>query len=196
MTPAHTHFSPPPRGDALGFTMVELILVVAIIGLASAAVTVSLEALVPGERLNTSVRNLSAALRSARAEAISRSMEFRLIYDVDFERYRIGTPFRIDGGSIVTSDDPDDEQQRYYTNWRALKPGVELEQVIIAGEEFSEGQVFVRFDPLGAASDHTVILSQPKHNQVFTVEVLALTGLIRLHEGFYLREIPDDGDFD
>jgi len=28
------------------------------------------------------------------------------------------------------------------------------------------------------------------------VEVLALTGLIRLHEGFYLREIPDDGDFD
>ena len=75
-------------------------------------------------------------------------------------------------------------------------PGVELEQVIIAGEEFSEGQVFVRFDPLGAASDHTVILSQPKHNQVFTVEVLALTGLIRLHEGFYLREIPDDGDFD
>ena len=33
-------------------------------------------------------------------------------------------------------------------------------------------------------------------DRYFTIEVLALTGLIKFHEGIYERETPKDADFD
>ena len=33
-------------------------------------------------------------------------------------------------------------------------------------------------------------------DNAFTIEVLPLTGLIRMHAGEYVRDFPDDGDFD
>jgi hypothetical protein len=53
----------------------------------------------------------------------------------------------------------------------------------------------VRFDPLGAASDHTIVLVQPEYERHYTIEVLALTGLVRFHDGVFQREPPQEGDF-
>jgi hypothetical protein len=53
----------------------------------------------------------------------------------------------------------------------------------------------VRFDALGASSGHTIVLAQSPENNVFTVEVLGLTGEIDFHEGTFVREPPKDSDF-
>ncbi len=45
------------------------------------------------------------------------------------------------------------------------------------------------------ATDHSVILTQPQFENRFTIEVLPLTGLIHMHDGEFVREPPDDGDF-
>jgi hypothetical protein len=55
--------------------------------------------------------------------------------------------------------------------------------------------VFVRFDPLGAASAHVVRLVQNPGEQRFTIEVQALTGTIDYHEGSFEREPAQEGDF-
>lgn len=178
-----------------GFTLVELMVVVAIIGLMVTTVSVGFETLVPQERLNTTIRNLSADLMKARSSAISRNLEFRIEYDLDNERYRMATPFRLGGGRVLPDADLNEEEARFYTSWEPMKTGVVIQSVFIGGVEFTEGLAVVRFDPLGSASDHLVILAQPKYERSFTLEVLALTGLVRMHEGEFFRQPPEDGDF-
>jgi hypothetical protein len=58
-----------------------------------------------------------------------------------------------------------------------------------------EGQVFVRFDALGASSAHTVVLYHKLFDATYTLEVLPLTGEVRVHDGLYERSVPHDGDF-
>lgn len=193
MMPSPTTF---PRRLRAGFTIVEILVVVAIAGLMVGVVSISMEALVPGERLNASIRELASELSRARTEAISRNMEFRVEYDQTNNRYRVVTPFAIGGGTVRTFDDPEDDEQRYFGPWKDLNPGVAFKRIVIGGVEHVGTTCFVRFDPLGAASDHSVILTQPAFENAFTIEVLPLTGLIRMHAGEYLRDFPNDGDFD
>ena len=183
-----------PRG---GFTMVELMIVVAIIGIMTVTVTTTIEAMLPGERLNTSIRNLSADLRSIRSEAISRGVEFRLVYALDEHRYRWSTPFALGEGLVRQSRDDEewDEVDRLHSPWRDLPEGVEFSSVYVASRPYSNGQVFVRFDPVGTATEHSVIMAQPQFNSLFTVEVMPLSGLVKMHDGLYQRQEPVDEDF-
>lgn len=188
---------PPVRraGADDGFTLVELMAVMAIVALIVGMVSLSIEAILPGERLNTSIRELASELQRVRTEAISRSMPFRLIYDLDSERYRIATPFQVGGGRILTEDDPMDDEQRFYAPWTPMREGVVIQSVFVGGVEYTDGEVFVRFDPLGSATDHTVVLAQPDYGSAFTIEVLGLTGLIKMHDGIVFREPATDSDF-
>ena len=77
-----------------------------------------------------------------------------------------------------------------------LPDGVEIDSIAISGEIYTQGPVFASFDPRGAASDHQVVLSQPAYENFYTIEVLALTGTFKFHRGSFLREAPDDSDFE
>lgn len=186
--------TPAARGArrAAGFSLVELVVVVMIVGLMVGAISISWEVIVPRSRLNTSVRELAAHLQSTRSEAVSRNLEYWVEYDLDEEAYRVVTPFRLGGGRLALGASEDD---RVRFMWHPLRDGVEFDHVTVGGDLYTEGSVVVRFDPLGASSDHSVVLSQPAYKNSYTLEVLALTGLIRFHDGIYEREAPDDGDF-
>lgn len=185
---------PRPQNSASGFTLVELGVVLMIVGLMTFTVGASFDSLVPGERLNTSVRKLASVLREARSEAFTRNAEFMIEYDLDQNNYRLVTPFLNGGGLFLPGIHHEDE--RYLSEWNSLRTGVEFGSLVLAGEVFDSGRVLARFDPSGSASDHWVVLTQPKYNSIFTVEVLALTGMIRFHEGNYSRPIPEDSEFD
>lgn len=166
----------------------------AVIAFMSAIAGVSIDAFVPKERLNTAVRSLTERLRSLRSEAISRNLPFYIQYDLDNNRYRRYTPFSIDGG--VFREGEDDDEDRFVFPWEALPEGVELASVDVAGEIQTDGLMFARFDPRGAASDHIVMLVQPRYDNYFTIEVLALTGTFKFHLGQYVREPAEDSDFE
>ena len=168
-------------------------LVVAVIGLMSVVVAGSLDSLLPKERLNTAVRNLTASLRNARSEAVSRSLEFLIEYDIEGDRYRMVTPFARDGGRF--DEEEMDEEERFFMQWETLPEGVSLQSVTITGTSYSDGRCFARFDPRGAASDHQVVLAQLRYESYYTVEVMALTGTFKFHRGIFERSAPDDGDF-
>ena len=182
-------------GRRSGFSLVELLVIIVLLGILASLIYVSIQSLLPRTQLNSAVRELSATLHEARSDAISRNAEFRIEYyfeeSGDHPRgYRIITPFRAQGGGLAAYD-----EERMARSWHTLPDSVEFKQITVNDEERSSGVVVVRFDPLGAASDHSITLLQMPYENIYTIEVLALTGLIRFHDGEFKREYPKDADF-
>ncbi len=176
-----------------GFSLVELMVVVIIIGLIGGVAVVSWEALLPNQKFNSAVRHLSEVLHGTRAEAIARNREFRIYYDLDNDRYRVRTPYRVGGGFATSEDDPD---RAWVDETNLAQAGIDLLQVTIDDYSYHDGEVYIRFDPLGAASYHTVALRQDLFDREFTIEAMPLTGDIRFHEGLFTRDVATEKDFE
>jgi type II secretion system protein H len=179
-----------PARRRAGFTLVELLGVIVVMGLIATIVTVNWKSAFPRSQLNSSVRALAATLQATRSDAIARTGEFWIQYDIDNGRYRVITPFR-HGGGVAAND-----EERLALEWTELPATVRFQAVAVDGEEYDAGIVQVRFDPLGAASGHVIVLAQDMFEAFYTIEVQALTGLIDFREGIQVRQEPREGDFE
>ena len=174
-----------------GYTLIELMVVIIILGMVATLVLVSWESIVPNQRLNSDVRALAAHLHGTRNDAIARSATFQVVYDLEGERYWIETPFRAEGGGFAAAD-----EERLVVEVTELGDGVTFESVTLNGETFENGLVYVAFDARGSSCHHLVVLRQEMFDRYFTIEVIGLTGLIKFHDGVWEREPVEEGDFD
>ena len=72
-----------------GFSMVELLIIVAIIGIMAAIGIPSLIKTMPRVKLASNTRTLANAIASLRMQAIAKSMEFRMVFDEASNRYTL-----------------------------------------------------------------------------------------------------------
>lgn len=170
--------------------MIEILAVIVILGLIATLVTVNSRAILPRAELHSSVREIASTIYGARSEAIARNAVFKIEYDLDRHRYRVNTPFRIGGGLAPM------EEERVAFDWIELPESVRFHRIWIDGVEYASGIVFVRFDPLGAASGHIMDLVQNPYDAHYTIEVQALTGTIDYHEGVFERTPAEERDFE
>ncbi len=177
------------RDARAGFSLAEMLAVIVILGLMATLVTVNWRAILPKSELHSAVRNLSEDLNSTRSEAIARNAEFQVQYDLERRAWRILTPFKAGGGLAMT------EEERLALPWKQLPDGIKFVRIDLEGISYAKGQCFVRFDPLGSSSGHVIVLGQEPENNLYTIEVLGLTGMVHFHEGTFLREPPRDTDF-
>jgi general secretion pathway protein H len=75
------------RRDASGFTLVELLVVLAIIGMLISAMPAVVASVQPGIRLTAAARSLANELRASRATAILNHRETRLTLDLAAGQY-------------------------------------------------------------------------------------------------------------
>lgn len=182
----------PLSGGERAFTLVELMVVVIILGLIGGIAVTSWASMLPNQQFNSAVRNLSEVLYGTRSDAIARNREFRIQYDLDEDTYRVRTPFKPGGGFATTEEDAD----HLWSHETDLKEnGIDLLQVTVDDQTYTDGKVEVYFLPLGGSAHHVVQLSQPLFEREFTLEVLPLTGEIRMHDGLFERDPVDEGDF-
>lgn len=189
----------PLHSAKQGFTLIELMAVILVLGLMISVTALNWQRILPRAQLNAAVRELSDVLNSTRSEAIARGAEFRMIYDLDEQRYWVETPFKKGGGlaleRIPGEADPE-EGKRLLSHVTALENGVRITRVSLDDEDYNDGQIFVRFSALGASSAHLVELFHEPTNTTYTIEVLGLTGLIKVHEGAFERPELSEEDFD
>lgn len=179
-----------PRRPRAGFSMAELLGVILVIGLISGIAVASWRTVLPRSQFNAEIRALNATLHSTRSEAIARNTEFTLQYDIDEDSYWVLTPYRLGGGAAETLE------ERSRVNERKLPENIDIVEVYIDEEPWVDGIVDVYFTPKGGASTHSVVLQDRTTEEYYTVEVIGLTGLIRLHEGRVIRQAPREGEFD
>ena len=179
------------RRARAGFSLAEILTVIVILGMIATIVTVNWRAILPKSELHSAVRNLSEDLNSTRSEAIGRNAEFRIQYDLDRRAWRVITPFKNDGSGYMAQTD----EERLTLPWKVLPDSIKFLRIDIDGVSYAQGQCFVRFDALGASSGHVLVLGQQPENNIYTVEVLGLTGMINFYEGTFVRDPPKDSDF-
>ena len=140
---------------ASGFTLLELIVALAVLALALAVVTPAIGRGTEGLRVRSEVASFAATLRHARELAISTQRPRRVRIDGDTHRVTVVTP----------ASDP---QEREVSETRSLSPRLAVE-VLEAAE--------VVFDARGGASGGAFRLSSGAI--VYRVTVDRLTGRVR-----------------
>ncbi len=72
-----------------GITLLELMVVIAIIGIMTSIAVGGLNSMVPKMRLNSAVRDLISNMQKARLEAVKRNTGCRVVFDTNNSRYAI-----------------------------------------------------------------------------------------------------------
>jgi general secretion pathway protein H len=132
----------PARGRnaeraAAGFTLFEMIIVLALAGLMlGLALSVARRPVSPTTRTVVAAREIAAALRSARLQAITANRPVSVTFDIVNHRYQIGA-----------------------SGWRPVAPEVDMALLTTAGAGASGSSGRVRFAPDGSASGGRVTLS-------------------------------------
>ena len=145
-----------PSPLVAGFTLLEVLVVLAIAALLLAVTPPLISAALPGVELKSSARRVAAGLRLAREEAIRSGSDTTFTLDLE-ER-----TFKIDGGHREG----------------ALPEGLMLKLEAAEKEMLSEHAGMVRFYPDGSSTGGRIILS--RDGSGYQVGVQWLTGRIRM----------------
>jgi general secretion pathway protein H len=146
------------RTGSKGFTLLELLIALAIAAGAAALVLPEFSSLTTLIGLRSNTREVASALRSARSEAIAEHREVALVLDVQKRSYGLA------GSSQV----------------RSLRRDVEL-KLLTAQTEIANAEAgAIRFFPDGSSTGGRVTLAAL--GQRYVVDVSWLTGRVTIHE--------------
>jgi general secretion pathway protein H len=182
----YMHVLKAPRGSK-GFSLLELIVVLLIIGLIMSLVTPRLVGSLTKLNLKTSAQKISASLRYARSQAVSGQTIYYAGFD--FEK----------NGMLIKAEKPLDDEDPYLTDgieametdhtkareYRAesyfLPDGVRIEKAMTTNDEIDSGLFTIVFYPAGNSSGGSVVLIDEKDRR-FRVSVDFITGIVTLTE--------------
>jgi general secretion pathway protein H len=146
---------PPARPRAAGFSLIELVVVLAVLGFALALFVGYKAPWSRGLGLDGAAAELAAGLRSARAQAIGANRAVAFGLDLAGRGYRIGNgPSRVLQGSF----------------------GIEL--LTVAGERQGAASGDIRFNPDGSSTGGRIMLADGRRRVAVGVDWL--TGRVRI----------------
>jgi prepilin-type N-terminal cleavage/methylation domain-containing protein len=174
------------RRGVTGFTLIELILVLTIMGVLSAAIAPSMKGFLASQKLPHAARLFSSSIRYCRSTAVQRSVRTRLIFDMEAGRIRMeaeGSPFS-QPGVFQEMPQPSPLQDILEKNVSEIQ----MKQMTSAGPrdvdqlEFLPDGVVV--GPEGRITDTFIYLKGNDASKVYTVAVVGITGqvLVMDHE--------------
>lgn len=160
-------------GQPAGFTLLELIVVIIIIGFMSAMIIPTIGGSINNLKLKTASKRVSAALRYARNQAVSQKKTYLATFD--FEKNSLSLKKK-----VKESQEPEEEITKkpeiktYY-----LPEGVKIEKVVANEEEVDSGLFHLIFFPYGGSSGGTITLTGNR-DKTYNIEVDFITGLVKL----------------
>lgn len=160
----------PDSGFAIsgGFTLLELLVVLTIASLVVALVPPAISAAVPGARLSNTARELTAALRDAHYQAVSRADVVDVAFKFEPSQYTVadGTATKLPGGiELSIAETGANARQR---------PQADTERA-------SDEEYRLRFYPDGSSSGATIKLAAAERQ--FLLDVVWLTSRVSITEG-------------
>lgn len=175
--PERTRNSAAPRreaGSESGFTLIELMVVVAILGLVARTVIANFASLLPEYQLDSSASIFADFLATARTEAQLRAEPIDVEIDMDLHRYRLILPPEL----RVTRDQP--ESEKAAMDWVDLDEFVAFDARGAIGSPVVEsGRVVIAIDHNGFMADQVVVMTPRPEGYEQMVWSLQFRGLER-----------------
>jgi prepilin-type N-terminal cleavage/methylation domain-containing protein len=177
-----------------GFTLIEMMVVIVLIGLAVTFGVIRFQAYLPRARLEGAARQIGGFLTRLRGMAVFAGRTHYLEFDLDSEAFRISRPATI-------AEREDGSEEYVESDWFEMPEGVTLERVQFSRQdEETRGIVSIEFTPEGEVTGHLVqllsnrILGEDRSR--FTVELNGVTGLVTYTPGVReYAQIRDESDF-
>jgi general secretion pathway protein H len=145
----------PP--DSKGFTLLELVLVLLIMGLALALTYPNLSRGTSAFHLRAVGRDVMNTLRFAREKAITEQANMLVVVDREKRQVTLSDALGVNPKSFTLPDD------------------VEIQHLLLGGKEISEGPLQVRFIPNGSSETAEIVL-ESRTGSVLRVVTDPLTG--------------------
>lgn len=165
-----------------GFTLIELVVVVLIVGLMATVAVTRMDFLVPRYRLRAAARGVGALAKQARVRAAATGKDVYLEMDLSRGLYWMLVAFPKEP---EPGQDPDFKALEYAPVLQAELPdGVEFHDVILGPEQKIDRRLArVRISPFGA-SDHVIVNLKNKDEQRISVRMNGFTGHLSFQEEY------------
>ena len=183
------------RRRAAGFTLIELMLVVAIAALVIQLVVINIGAFLRVKSMNSAGQQLISQLDFIRSEARLQGKDYRIELDLDNHRYRTVLPPE---QRLLSSEV---EKEELKTSWTPLGENVAfLSHSIAGGPTARSGLAPIAFDPHGFTADQTIYLVHTAdEDMVWSIQLRGLTGVSTMVTNFRGQlnpiETVDEGAF-
>lgn|GEM_PF-657970 len=170
------------RGEA-GFTLLELMVAIALAALGLAIVAPNLYGLVPSARLEGSGKKIVSWLQTIRSEARIQAKRMEMEFDLDKGRYRLIWPpeERLTTDQIVYQDDEVPDANK---DWIELDTDVAFAGAGNAATGLVEKGLYrVSYDEYGFTADQVVALTlQSDPDFVWSLSIRGLTGKVNTQD--------------
>jgi prepilin-type N-terminal cleavage/methylation domain-containing protein len=169
------------RASRGGFTLLELVLVMAIVGLMVGLSTLRLDFMIPKYRLRAAAREVGSTMKQGKARAAATGKDVYLEMDLSKGAYWLLVAF-----PKTKDSSPGGAPAFEYEalSRRALPDGVEFVDVITGEKAKAEsGRTRVRMTPFGT-STHVIVNLRNKDKRELSVKLNGFTGFLSFYDEY------------
>jgi type II secretion system protein H len=183
-----------------GFTLIEMMVVVAIIGLMTQLILPAFSDDLPEEQLKATANELAVKLNYLRSEARLQGAVYGFELDPDNHRFRIHMPPEIQLAEDANAPIEDEDPEKSNLNWHSLPPGVRFAGISVGRKDQGpKKSKEILFDSRGRTPPKVLYLEYFDPNAGaeplrYSIVIPPLVGGIQVEKGTV--ELPTASDYD
>lgn len=175
------------RRDTGGFTLLELIIVLIIIGIASALVVPRLVGGMGSLDVKAASGKVAASLRYARSQAVSQKVQYTAVFDLEHNRLTImssheGTDEKEERDARREEEPAGMQEKTYHLPERVFFERVPVGDEYVKDEEIDAGILRIVFYPSGGSDGGGIALANDRGRR-YSVRVDIITGSVKVARG-------------